>query len=35
MGYQSDYMGSFHVDPPLNKAETTWLRAYAVSDPGA
>ena len=35
MGYQSDYMGSFHVDPPLNKAETTWLRAYAVSDRGA
>lgn len=35
MGYQSSYMGSFRIDPPLNEAETTWLRAYAASDRGA
>ena len=31
MVYQSDYMGWFTITPPLNEAETTWLRAYAAS----
>lgn len=34
MGYRMKYHGSFTIDPPLNEAETSWLRGYAASHRG-
>lgn len=30
MGFNTDYIGAFTINPQLNEAETEWLRAYAV-----
>ncbi|NLJ53437.1 MAG: hypothetical protein GX344_04790 [Intrasporangiaceae bacterium] len=34
MGYSTTYIGQLKVEPPLNQAETAWLRAYCAADRG-
>jgi hypothetical protein len=31
MGYTTDFIGHIGIDPPLNEAEQSYLRAFAES----